>query len=177
MGSVLGANFLVPNLTYVFELIAFLIVLFVLGRYVLPRLNKAIEERQATIRQGVEDADKAKSRAQEAEADYKKTIDEARKEARSLVDEARQAGEQVKAELREKGEQEYERIVSRAQSDIDASARRASEEIRQHLSESVIEVVRKVVGEGMDTDAHRQLIDRTIAEVEHEAGATDEVKS
>jgi hypothetical protein len=38
-------------------------------------------------------------------------------------------------------------------------------------------VVRKVVGEGLDTDAHRELIDRTISEVEDEASASEGVKS
>ncbi len=175
--SVVGANFLVPNSTFVVELVAFLIVLYILRKYVLPRLNGVLDERQKTIRKGVEDAEKAKQRAEEAEADYRKTIDQARQEARTMVDEANRLGEQLKVELRQKGEQEYERIVSRARSDIDASARRASEELRQNLSETVILVVRKVVGEGLDTDAHRELIDRTISEVEQEATAADGVKS
>lgn len=175
--SVVAANFLVPNSTFVVELVAFLIVLWVLRKYILPRLNGVIEERQKTIQRGVEDAEKAKRRAEEAEADYRKTIEEARQQARTMVDEANRLGEQLKVELRQKGEQEYERLVSRAQSDIDASARRASEELRQNLSETVIMVVRKVVGEGLDTDAHRELIDRTISEVEDEASASEGVKS
>lgn len=175
--SVIGANFLVPNSSFLVELVAFLIVLYVLRKKVLPRLSGVLEERQKKIQQGVEDAEKAKKRAEEAEADYRKTVDRARQEARSMVDEANRLGEQLKVELRQKGEQEYERLVSRAQSDIDASARRVSEELRQNMSETVIMVVRKVVGEGLDTDAHRELIDRTIAEVENEAAATDGVKS
>jgi F-type H+-transporting ATPase subunit b len=168
---VAASNFLVPNGAFIVELVAFLIVLFVLARYVLPRLNSAIDERQKTIRKGVEDAEKAEKRAKEAEADYRKTLDQARQEARSLVDEARQAGERIRVELRERGEAEYERIVSRAQADIDASARRAAADVRQDLAQTVIEVVRKVVGEGLDVEAHRQLIDRTIADVEREADA------
>lgn len=175
--SVVAANFLVPNSTFVVELVAFLIVLWVLRKYILPRLSGVIDERQKVIQQGVEDAEKAKRRAEEAEADYRQTIEEARQQARTMVDEANRLGEQLKVELRQKGEQEYERLVSRAQSDIDASARRASEELRQNLSETVIMVVRKVVGEGLDTDAHRELIDRTISEVEDEANAADGVKS
>ncbi|MDQ6784339.1 MAG: F0F1 ATP synthase subunit B [Actinomycetota bacterium] len=175
--SVVGANFLVPNATFLVELVAFLAVLFILRRKILPKLTGVLDERQKTIRQGVEDAEKAKQRAQEAEADYRKAIEEARQEARGLIDEANKVGEQLKAELRQRGEQEYERIVSRAQADIDASARRASEDLRQNLSETVILVVRKVVGEGLDADAHRELIDRTISEVEQEATAADGVKS
>lgn len=170
--SVVGANFLVPNSTFIVELVAFLIVLFILGRYVLPRINSAIEERQKTIQEGQEDAERAKERAEQAETEYRQAIDQARQEARSLVEEANRAGEQIRADWRQRAEAEYERIVSRAQGDIDASARRAEEELRQNLSETVILVVRKVIGEALDADAHRQLIDSTISDVEREAGAS-----
>lgn len=177
MTSVVGANFLVPNSSFVVEVIAFLLVLAVLAKYVLPRLNSAMEERQKTIQQGQEEAEKAKERAAAAETEYRQAIDKARAEARSLVEEANKAGEAIRADWRQRAEAEYERIVSRAQADIDASARRASEELRQDLSETVIVVVRKVIGEALDVEAHRQLIDRTISEVESEAGVQSEVRS
>jgi F-type H+-transporting ATPase subunit b len=172
-----AANFLVPNATFVVELIAFLLVLGVLSKYVLPRLNASMEQRQGTIRQALVDAEEAKKRAQEAEADYQKAMDQARDEARAMVDEANKVGEQLRAELRQRGEQEYERLVARAQADIDASARRAAEDIRRDISGLVIEVVEKVIGGGFDEVAHRELIDRTIREVEADASSAPEVSA
>lgn len=175
--SVVGANFLVPNITFVVELVAFLIVLFLLRKYVLPKLNGVIEERQKQIQQGVADAERAKERAEAAEAEYLRMIEKGRQETRAMIEEANKAGEKLRAELRQRGEAEYERITSRAEADIDASVRRASEELRQQMSETVIMVVRKVVGEALDAEAHRELIDRTISEVENEANATPGVKA
>jgi F-type H+-transporting ATPase subunit b len=172
---VASSNFLVPNATFVVELIAFLVVLFLLRRYVLPVINKSMDDRQQTIRQSLEDAETAKRRAEEAEADYRSTIEQARQEARSLVDEANKLGEQLRAELRQRGEQEYERILSRAQSDIDASIRRASEDLRRQVSDLVVVVTEKVIGEGFRSEAQKALIDRTIAEVEAQASSVPEV--
>ncbi len=172
-----SSNFLVPNATFVVELVAFLVVLGVLARYVLPVVNTSMEARQKTIRQSLEDAETAKRRAEEAEADYRRTMEQARQEARGMVDEANKLGEQLRADLRQRGEQEYERIISRAQSDIDASARRAAEELRQQVSGMVITVVERVIGEGFGADEHRALIDRTIEQVEREAAAAPEVNA
>lgn len=171
----LASNFLVPNGTFVVELVAFLVVLFVIAKYILPPINKAMDERQATLRQALTDAETARRRAEEAEADYKKAMDEARAEARALVDQANRAGEQVRNQLHERGEQEYQRILARAQSDIDASARRAAEDVRRDLSTLVLTTVERVVGSGFDATAHRELIDRTIAEVEAEAATAPDV--
>jgi F-type H+-transporting ATPase subunit b len=172
---ILGSNFLVPNGTFIIELAAFLIVLAVLGKYVLPPLNQRLEERQEVLRQGLADAEEAKRRAAEAEQAYREQIDAARAEARALIDEANRLGEQLRSELRARGEEEYERIIGRAEADISASARRASEELRGQVTDLVVTVVERVIGERFDDAAQRAIIDRTIAEVEGQLGRAPEV--
>lgn len=160
-----SSNFLVPNGTFIVELVAFLLVVLALGRYVLPPLNKSMNERQATIRQALADAEEAKRRAAEAETEYKRVIGEARTQARAVVEEANKMAEQVRAERRQQAEQEYERIVNTAYADIEAQARRASEELRQQTADLAIAVAEKVIGQGIDRSAQSSLIDRTIAEI------------
>jgi F-type H+-transporting ATPase subunit b len=174
---VASSNFLVPNLTFVFELIAFLGVLWFLAKYVLPPLGKAISDRESVIRRGLEDAEEAKRRVAQTETDYQETLDRARSEARAIVDEANRIGERMRSEARLRGEQEAQRIVANARTEIDASARRAAEELRRDVAGLVITVVEKVVGEALDAAAHRELIDRTISEVEAEAAASPEVRA
>jgi F-type H+-transporting ATPase subunit b len=167
---VLATNFLVPNATFFVELAAFLIVLGILAKYVLPIINKAVDERQATIRQGLADAEEAKRRSAEAEEEYKRAISEARTEARAVVDEANRLAEQVRTDKRAQADQEYEQRLARAQEDINARTRQANEELRRNTADLAIAVAERVVGEGLDPEAHRNLIDRTIAEVEASGG-------
>ncbi len=74
-----SSNFLVPNGTLIVEVVAFLIVLFVIGRYVLPILNKTLEERQEEIRTSLEAAETAKAEADETRAQRQGILDEARR--------------------------------------------------------------------------------------------------
>ena len=162
---VAASNFLVPNATFFVELAAFLIVVFLLARYILPPINRIMAERQATIRQALADAEEAKQRAAEAETEYKRVVGEARTQARAVVEEANKMAEQVRAERRQQAEQEYERIVNSAYADIEAQTRRASEELRQQTADLAIAVAERVLGEGIDRRAQSSLIDRTIDEV------------
>jgi F-type H+-transporting ATPase subunit b len=166
-----SSNFLVPNATFVVELVAFLAVVWVLGKYILPYISKPMEERQQIIRQALTDAEEAKRRAAEAEEEYRRAISEARTQARAVVDEANRLAEQLRADKRQQADDEYERVISRARTDIDAQVRQASEALRQQVGDLAIAVVEKVLGDGLDAPAHRSLIDRTIAEVEAQAGA------
>ncbi len=63
------SNFLVPNGTFIVVLLAFIIVLGIIGKKVLPILNKVLTERQEQIRGELEAADKAKADAEEADVE------------------------------------------------------------------------------------------------------------
>jgi F-type H+-transporting ATPase subunit b len=168
----LASNFLVPNGTFIVELVAFLLVLAALRKWVLPPVNRIMQERQDTIRKALDDAEEARRRSEQAEADYRKAIEEARTEARRLVDEANRMAEDMRNEARGRAEAEYQRIIDRASGDIDASVRRATEELRQQVGTLVVAAVERVVNESFDDERHRALIERTISEVEREAGVS-----
>jgi F-type H+-transporting ATPase subunit b len=162
---VASSNFLVPNATFVVELVAFLIVVFLLGKYVLPPLNRIMEQRQATIRQALADSEEAKRRLAEAQAERDDVIRQAQTQARGLVEEANRMAEQLRQERRQQAEQEYERIVNSAYGDIEAQSRRAQDELRRQAADLAVAVAERILGEGIDRQAQQNLIDRTIDEV------------
>jgi F-type H+-transporting ATPase subunit b len=163
------SNFLVPNWTFVVELVIFLLVLGVLAKWILPPVNRAMEARQKQIEQNINDADEARQRARELEEQQQRTLEQGRAEAHSLRDEAAKLGEQLREELRKQGEEEYRRLVDRAAQDIDASTRRAAEELRTQVAGLVMVVVERVLGEGITVAGQEQLVDRAIAEIESQS--------
>lgn len=168
---VASSNFLVPGPTFVVELAIFLIVLWALNKWVLPIVNRAMQDRQQTIERSLTEAEEATKRAHDLEEQRERILEQGRAEARALKDEAARVGEQLREQLRTQGEEEYERLMSRASSDIEASARRAAEELRAQVAGLVIAVVERVLDEGVSSVVHAQLIERAIGEVEAQAAA------
>ena len=167
-------NFLVPGPTFVVELAIFLGVLGVLAKWVLPYVNRAMDERQEAIARSIREAEEAKKRADELEKRYQEVLEQGRVEAQQLKEEAAKVGEQLREQLHHKGEEEYDRLLARASTDIDASARRASEELRAQVAGLVMAVVERVLGEGLAAADQSALIDRAIAEIEAQAAARPE---
>ena len=91
----LASNFLIPNGTFIVVLIAFLIVVGFIGRYVVPYLNKLLTERQEQIRGELEAADRAKADAEEADRERRATLDAARQQARDIVAQASTTADQI----------------------------------------------------------------------------------
>src|SRR5580700_10492776 len=102
-----SSNFLVPNGTIIVEVIAFLIVLGFFAKTVLPRVNKALDERQEQIRSSLEAADAARHEADDTRAQRQGILDEARQQGRDIVAQANRTAERVKLEGEVSARAEY----------------------------------------------------------------------
>jgi F-type H+-transporting ATPase subunit b len=158
-----SSNFLIPNGTLIVEVVAFLIILAVIGKYAVPALNKMLSERQEQIRSSLETAEAARAEAQETRAQRQGILDEARAQAREIITQANRAADRVKTEGEERGRQEYERIVSTAAPDIALARQRAIEDVSAQVAGLVLAVARQVVAKEIDAASHHGLIDEAIA--------------
>src|SRR6476469_2077569 len=108
-GAVLAAaaetnNPIRPNATFIAEVVAFAILLFLLKKYALPPLSKAMTERQNYIDSQINDAREARERLDKLEADQREMLEQTRADASQIREEARAAGRAIIAELRQKAE-------------------------------------------------------------------------
>ncbi len=158
-------NFLLPNMTFFVELIAFLIILGLIAKYILPPISRAMEQRQQEIQNALDQAEEAKREKLAADLDYQAKLDEARHEARTVIERANRMAEQLREEARNKGQEEYDRVVARAEADIQRATERAREELRLQVADLVIAAAQRVIGEELDAERHRGLIEEAIAGV------------
>jgi len=165
------SNFLVPNGTLIVELLAFLIVLFVIGKYVLPPLNAALKERQAKVRAELAAADEARAAATAEEERRRAVLEEARERAKHIVEQANRTAEQVRTDAEVQAQQEHDRIVGSATREISLARQLAVEQAATRMGEVVLDVVERVIGREVDATAHRDLVDEGIAAVTVESGA------
>ena len=161
------------NGTLIAEILAFLLMLGVLAKWVYPPIVRAAEARQKQIKQQLEQAEKARKEAEERLEAARAEILRAREQAGKIIDQANRAAERIQQEAQEKAREEARRIVEAARRDIDAEGQRAIQAIRLQMADLVTDAVRKIVGESLDGERHRKLIEATIEEIEKEPSAAE----
>ena len=165
-------NFLVPNGTFFVELFAFAIMVFILAKYVIPPINKAMTARQEAIRQQFADLDQAKSEAHAAEEEFRAQIADARHEAARIREEAREQGAAIIAEMREQAQAEAQRIVEHAHTQIEADRKSAVASLRNEVGTLATSLAGRIVGESLDDEARQsRVVDRFLDELDQKAGA------
>ena len=159
-------NFLIPNGTFFFELILFLIVLWILGKYIIPRISGILENRQRMIQQQFDDAEAARERLEKAERDYKEALAETRREASRLREEAASEKAAIIEEARGAARDEAAAIVERAQAQIETERGQAINALRAEIGELAFELSEKLVHSALrDSTRQRQLVSDFISGV------------
>lgn len=171
----LEAGPLTFNATFVVELVAFLLMLLFLMYVPLPFLGipkpvfpwiiSVAEARQREITAQLEAAKKEREEAEARLAEAQAKLDDARKTAQTVIEAANKSGEQLRQELRQKAEDESKRTIEAARKDIEAERDAALRSVRNEVAGLVVMATEKVIGETLDDDKHRQLIDKAIQEV------------
>ena len=173
MSDALAAgNFLIPNMTFVVELAAFLIVLGVLWRYVIPPVQQAMAARQEMARKLVSDSEEAKQFLAKAQTAYSTAMADARREAAQLRAQAEQQRREIVEGASTAAEAGVAEIISRGQARLAAERGQAIRQLKVELGNVAVDLAEKIVGEALaDDQRQRRLIDRFLSQIEEEADA------
>ena len=162
----LDAGILTLNATLVVQLVTFLLTLLVLYRVAWGPVLKALEARQKRIQEGLEAAQKAQQDREAAERAYAERLAEARQEAQRMLDQATRMGETLRQELEQKARQQADQIIEQARGEIDRERLKALQDLRRQVADLALLAAGRVIGESLDGQKHRELIERTISEAE-----------
>jgi F-type H+-transporting ATPase subunit b len=167
----LASNFLVPNASFVAELVAFLIILWAIWKYIVPPLQKSMNERQELIRRQIEESKEAREKLEQAEQEYKQALADARHEAAQMKEQARAEGQRIRQELEAKAREDAANIAAANQRQMEIERQRAMGELRSEIGALAVELATRIVGESLEDEARqRRTVDRFIAEVESASG-------
>jgi F-type H+-transporting ATPase subunit b len=160
------AKDLYPKLSeLILAALAFGILFFFMWKWVMPRVNKLLEERRQGIQGNLEKAEQAKTEAEGLLADYREQLAGARDEANRIIEEGRRTAEAMRKDMTSRAEHEYQAIVARAQDEIRAERDRVFQELKAQVGELSLALAARTVGQQLDKDRHLQLVDEYIEEL------------
>jgi F-type H+-transporting ATPase subunit b len=165
----LASNFLVPNGTFVVELIAFAIIVYVLAKYVVPPINKAMTERQNAIRKEFADLEERQAEARKAEQEFREQLAGAKHEAAKIREDAREQGAAIIADMRRQAQEESDRILRHARTQLEAERSQAVASLRTEVGNMATELAGRIVGESLQDESRQsRTVERFIAALEEE---------
>ncbi len=147
--------------------IAFLIVFAVLGKVLLPRIQKTLADRTDAIEGGLKRAEDAQTEAQQVLDQYRQQLADARQEAARLREQAQEQGAAIIADMREVAQTEARRIIDAAHQQIATDQMLAMQALRTDVGAMAVDLASRVVGESLeDVARQRRIVERFIEGLE-----------
>jgi len=148
-----------------FQVINFLLLLYLLNRFLFKPVLKLLDEREARIKKGLEDAEAAARDRELAKAEREAALDEARKEAQAMVARANKIAEDSRAEILAEAKEQAEKVTARAREEITAEKERAMSELRATVADLALQAAGRLVRSEMDGPTQRRLVEDFLKEV------------
>ncbi len=151
--------------TLILQIIAFLILVWLLGKFVYPWLMKSVDERQDGIEAASKAAAQAQAAAVEAQTKVAKLLKEAQASAADIVATAKLESITALSASEQKAQQRADQIVFDAQAQIAKDVLAAKKVLYNETLELVAMATEKVVGKVVTSKANESIINDAIKAV------------
>lgn len=148
--------------TFIFDLVAFLLTAWVVGKWVFPPLTRALDAKKDDLEATARHESDAKKALEEAEKAAAHTLVKARESADEIIAAAHaDAATQLEA-ARAKAEAQTERMISEARDQLTRDVQKARGELKAETAKLVAGATENLLGEKLDTKHDTALISRSL---------------
>jgi F-type H+-transporting ATPase subunit b len=150
-------NLITPDVGTVFWMfIAFLIVLFILGKFAWKPILNALKQRENSIEMALKSAEMAKKEMEKVKADNEKIMEEAKSERDNLLKEARELKEQIINEAKEQAADEANKMIETARANFRNERSAAMNEMKNQVARLSINVAEKILRQKLSEYKNQQ---------------------
>ncbi|KAB1913733.1 F0F1 ATP synthase subunit B [Micromonospora sp. AMSO31t] len=147
--------------------IAFIVLCFVLMKFVFPRMEQTFQARVDAIEGGIKRAEAAQAEANQLLEQYRAQLAEARTDAAKIRDDARADAEGIRQDILAKAREESDRIIAAGKEQLAAERATIVRELRTEVGTIAVDLASRIVGESLADEARRKgTVDRFLSGLE-----------
>jgi F-type H+-transporting ATPase subunit b len=165
-----GGALMVHPYWVVVSIVQFLILFYLLRRFLWGPIQATLQRRADRIREGLEAAEAAKREREQMTAEVERLLGEARQEAKGIAERSTKAAEDAAAQIRVEAKAEADRIRERARADAEQLHRQALAQLRGEVASMAVLAASRILGKEIDERAHRDLVALSLEEAGGELG-------
>ena len=121
-------------------------------------------KRETTIKDALEQSEKARVESERVLAEYKRQLEETKAQSAQIIADAKKTGEAVKADITAKAQAEAAGMIEKAHAAIEADKKAAIAELQGSVADLSVAVASRLIGEDLNDDEHRKIIERYVNE-------------
>ncbi len=148
------------NATLFVQMLVFFVGAWITMKYIWPPINKAIEERQQKIAEGLAAADKGEAALEEARKQGLAIEADARAQSQTIVSQGEKRGQTIIDEAKAQAQIEADKIIAAAREQAEQELQQARDQLRDQVAGLVVAGASEILGKEVDEKAHQQILEK-----------------
>ncbi len=151
------------DLTFIGQIVVFLVFLGLMKKYLYGPLSHLMEQRSVKIAEGLAAADAGKEAKARAETQIAEQMKEARGKAQEILTTAEKRAAEIEEEMTARARSDGQQIVDAAREEVGAEINKARQALRKEVADLAMLAAERVLGVELDGKRHAKLIDTVIS--------------
>lgn len=148
------------------QIIAFIIMLWVMKRFAWKPLLGVMEERRQKIQAEFDYIAGQKGEVERLIDEYHKKLDDVEAQGKAIIQKAVGEGHKLAKDIQKEAHENAEIIIMKAQEEVNIQVAKAKVQLKTELVDMIIGVSQKVVKENLDNEKQKKLVNAFIDEAE-----------
>ena len=144
------------------QVVNFLILLFILKKFLYKPILKVLDERKSRIEESLKNAQEIQQKLLETEKEKEEILARASKDVEKMLIEAKKEIEAIKEEGKLQAEQLAAKIIKRGEDEARAGGERMEQAIMAKVAEIVAVGMEKVTGKSFNSKERKEMIEKTM---------------
>jgi F-type H+-transporting ATPase subunit b len=150
----------------VWQLVIFIGLFLLLSKYAWSPILGSLKERETSIQQALDSAEKAKAEMASLKSDNEKLLKEARLERDKILKEAREAGNRLHDQAQADAKKTADKMIEDAKAIIQSEKNAALRDVREQVASFSLEIAEKLLKKNLSNDkAQKDLVDGYVKDL------------
>src|SRR3989344_4509049 len=140
------------------QIVNFLIIFYVLKRFLYKPVLGILKKREDTIKDGLKQADEGRKLLEDAQEKEKEILKKSQIQAQQMLDEARTQATEISVQIEDRAKKHADEIITAASEKIDQDLKDAEKRLTEYVSRLALEFLEKSASELFDAKSQEQII-------------------
>jgi len=162
----MGSQLITPDPgTVIWTVITFLCLAALLAKFAWKPLLATLEERERTIREALDQAQKARAEAEESLRRNQELLAQARRETELIIEQGKREAESLRAEILAQARKDAQDLVEQGKKQVQYEQKQAIEQLRGQVADLAIRAAERLIARSLDDAKQRELLDDYVRDL------------
>tara|TARA_E500000178_G_C16778795_1_gene642604 strand:- start:225 stop:704 length:480 start_codon:yes stop_codon:yes gene_type:complete len=148
--------------TIFMQMVNFLILLFLMSKFIITPLMEFLEKRASSIKSDIENAQLQRSESEELLSKRKKMLNDARQEAKQIKDQASDTVTKEREIVLADANKEADQIIQHAKKDVQLMVSKAKKDLTSKIGELSVQLSEKIIRKNIDKSTQKDIVAESV---------------